>query len=215
MLTLVSGEGSGHEGGKEPATSLIDEIVREGARRMLGRGAEADAYIARERDENGRRLVVRSGYHRPREVLTSAGAIEVRAPRVNGKRTDSAKGEWMRFSLAIPPRAGRRGRSTEEAAELSSLPIDYPAGHWVHLRAASRIESTFATVRRHKKVTTGSGSRAAGLAMAFKLIELAMTAGTMNVPYRAAMVRVGHLDQKQTRRTTPARTPSPKPLKRS
>jgi len=59
--------------------SLIDEIVREGARRMLAEAlaAEVDAYVARfaaERDENGRRLVVRNGYHRDREVLTSAGA---------------------------------------------------------------------------------------------------------------------------------------------
>ena len=48
--------------------SLIDEIVREGARRMLAEAldAEVDAYIAAfagERDENGRRLVVRNGYH--------------------------------------------------------------------------------------------------------------------------------------------------------
>ena len=33
MLTVVSGEGSGHEGGKDGSASLIDEIVREGARR--------------------------------------------------------------------------------------------------------------------------------------------------------------------------------------
>ena len=47
---------------------MIDELVREGARRMLAEGleAEVDAYIARftgERDENGRRLVVRNGSH--------------------------------------------------------------------------------------------------------------------------------------------------------
>jgi putative transposase len=46
--------------------------------------AEVDDYIARhagERDERGRRLVVRNGSHQPREVLTSAGAVEVVAPR--------------------------------------------------------------------------------------------------------------------------------------
>ena len=46
--------------------SLIDEIVREGARQMLAAAlqAEVDAYVgqfAGERDENGRRLVVRNG----------------------------------------------------------------------------------------------------------------------------------------------------------
>ena len=49
----------------------------------------------------------------------------------------------------------------------------YPAEHWIHLRTTNPIESTFATVRLRSKVTKGPGSRAAGLAMAFKLIEAA------------------------------------------
>jgi hypothetical protein len=53
-------------GGKDGSPSLIDEIVREGARRMLAEAlqAEVDAYIAQftaERDKDGRRLVVRNG----------------------------------------------------------------------------------------------------------------------------------------------------------
>ena len=117
MLTVVPGDGSGHEGGKDGSPSLIDEIVREGARRMLAEAlqAEVDAYIAAhaaERDENGRRLVVRNGYHQPREVLTSAGAVEVTVPRVNDKRTDPDTGERKRFSSAIlPPWAARPRRS--------------------------------------------------------------------------------------------------------
>jgi hypothetical protein len=105
MLTVVPGDGSGHEldGGSR---SLIDEIVREGARRMLAEAlqAEVDAYIAAhaaERDENGRRLVVRNGSHQSREVLTSAGAVEVTVPRVNDKRTGPGTGERQRFSSAI------------------------------------------------------------------------------------------------------------------
>ena len=71
MLTVVPGESSGHEGAKDGSPSLIDEIVREGARRMLAEAlrAEVDAYIAAfagEVDENGRPLVVRNGYHQPR-----------------------------------------------------------------------------------------------------------------------------------------------------
>ena len=48
MLTVVPGDGPGHESGKDGASSLIDEIVREGARRMLAEAlqAEVDAYIA-------------------------------------------------------------------------------------------------------------------------------------------------------------------------
>ncbi len=49
----------------------------------------------------------------------------------------------------------------------------YPAEHWVHLRTTNPIESTFATVRLRQRITKGPGSRAAGVAMAFKLIESA------------------------------------------
>ena len=91
----------------------------EGARRMLAEAlqAEVDAYVARfadERDADGRRLVVRNGSRRSREVLTSAGAVEVTAPRVNDKRVDPATGEQMRFSSAIlPPWARKTPKITE------------------------------------------------------------------------------------------------------
>src|SRR6187399_530609 len=79
--------------------------------------AEVDAYIAAfrdERDEHGHRLVVRNGSHQPREVLTSAGAIEVTAPRVNDRRTDPQTGERCRFSSAIlPPWARKTPKITE------------------------------------------------------------------------------------------------------
>jgi transposase-like protein len=119
MLTVVPDDCPGHEGAKDGSPSLIDEIVREGARRMLAEAlqAEVDAYItqfAGERDENGRRLVVRNGCHQPREVLTSAGAVDVTVPRVNDKRTDPATGERRRFSSAIlPPWARKTPKITE------------------------------------------------------------------------------------------------------
>ncbi len=117
MLTVVQEGSSGAEEGRPG--SLIDEIVREGARRMLAEAlqAEVDAYIAAfaaERDGEGRRLVVRNGYHQPREVLTSAGSVEVTAPRVNDKRTEPATGERRRFSSAIlPPWARKTPKVTE------------------------------------------------------------------------------------------------------
>jgi transposase-like protein len=121
MLTVVPGSDSDDEGSVagSPAGSLIDQLVREGARRMLAEAlqAEVDAYIARfagERDEDGRRLVVRNGSHEPREVLTSAGAVEVTVPRVNDKRTDPDSGERRRFSSAIlPPWVRKTPRVTE------------------------------------------------------------------------------------------------------
>jgi putative transposase len=50
---------------------------------------------------------------------------------------------------------------------------DFPAEHWLHLRTTNPIESTFATVRLRTKVTKGAGSREAGMAMAFKLLDAA------------------------------------------
>jgi transposase-like protein len=120
VLTVVPGA-AGDDEGRWPAGSspLIDEIVREGARRMLAEAlqAEVDAYIARfavDRDERGRRLVVRNGSHQPREVLTSAGAVEVIAPRVNDRRVDPDTGERRRFSSAVlPPWCRKTPKITE------------------------------------------------------------------------------------------------------
>lgn len=100
MLSVVNEDGTTQSG------SLMDGIVREGARRMLAAALEAEVnqYIvelAGERDEAGRRLVVRNGHHRERTVTTAAGPIAVKAPRVNDKRVDGETGERKRFSSKI------------------------------------------------------------------------------------------------------------------
>jgi transposase-like protein len=80
---------------------------------------------------------------------------------------------------------------TEDAGELLAF-YDYPARHWVHLRTANPVESTFATVRHRTKVTKGPGSRAAGLAMAFKLIQAAQDRWRAGgAPELVALVRAG------------------------
>lgn len=69
---------------------------------------------------------------------------------------------------------------------------DFPAEHWIHLKTSNPIESTFATVRLRTKVTKGPGSRAAGLAMAFKLLEAAQDRWRkINAPQLVALVRAG------------------------
>src|SRR5437879_5667744 len=117
MLSVVPDPAAGDDGSARgsAASSVIDELVREGARRMLAEALQAavDAYIARfaaERDEQGHRQVVRNGHHEPRDVLTSAGAVEVTAPRVNDKRVDPDTGERQRFSSAILPPWARKTR---------------------------------------------------------------------------------------------------------
>ncbi len=86
---------------EDASGALIDEIVWEGARRLLAAALEADvaAYVGQfvdVRDEAGRRLVVRNGRAQPRQVVTSAGAVDVQAPRVNCKGIDEATGERKR-----------------------------------------------------------------------------------------------------------------------
>ena len=51
--------------------------------------------------------------------------------------------------------------------------FDFPAEHWKHLRTTNVIESPFATVRLRERATRGAGSRAKGLLMAFKLLDMA------------------------------------------
>jgi putative transposase len=70
--------------------------------------------------------------------------------------------------------------------------FDFPVEHWIHLKTTNPIESTFATVRLRTKVTKGPGSKAAGLAMAFKLIEAAQDRWrAVNAPHLVALVRAG------------------------
>jgi putative transposase len=131
VLTVVPEDSDGRDDraggdGAGVSVSLIDEIVRDGARRMLAEAlqAEVDAYIAQftgERDENGRRLVVRNGSHQPREVLTSAGAVQVVAPRVNDRRVDPDTGERARFASAILPAWCRKTPKITEVLPLLYL----------------------------------------------------------------------------------------------
>ena len=106
--------------------SLLDQIVREGAQRMLATALQAEvaAYVAAHADqvdEHGRRLVVRNGYAEPREVLTSAGAVEVKAPRVNDKRVDEATGQRQRFTSVILPAWCRKSPKVTEVLPLLYL----------------------------------------------------------------------------------------------
>jgi len=104
----------------------LDELAREGARRMLAMAleAEVEAYLAAfadERDDAGRRLVVRNGHSRPRQVTTVAGAIEVHAPRVDDRRVDQVTGQRCRFRSSILPPWCRRSPKVAEVLPLLYL----------------------------------------------------------------------------------------------
>src|SRR5438034_11547084 len=90
MLKVVGDEAAQDE---VDGRSVLDEIGREGARRMLVAALETEvaAYLEEHRDERdgeGHALVVRNGKERTRKVTVGAGTIPVSAPRVNDRRTD-------------------------------------------------------------------------------------------------------------------------------
>jgi putative transposase len=125
MLTVVHDQESSNENGTAGG-SLLDEIVRDGARQMLAAALQAEvaAYIdavADQVDEHGHRLVVRNGYHRVRDVLTAAGAVTVAAPRVNDRRVDVDTGQRQRFSSAILPAWARKSPQMNEVLPLVYL----------------------------------------------------------------------------------------------
>jgi putative transposase len=91
----------------------LDELAREGARRMIAAALEAEVeqYVSSftdEVDEDGHRLVVRNGRARERKVTVGSGTVPVRAPRVNDKRIDEETGERKRFGSRILPAYARR-----------------------------------------------------------------------------------------------------------
>ena len=101
-----------------------------------------------------------------------------------GKLTDCD----VEFGSKWPKAAAKVGNDLDVLLTF----FDFPAEHWVHLKTTNPIESTFATVRLRTRVTKGPGSRAAGLAMAFKLIEAAQDRWrAVNGPHLVALVRAG------------------------
>ena len=98
-------------------TSPLDELVRQGAQRMLQTAIEVEvdeflAEHAERRDACGHRLVVRNGRLPARELLTGAGRLALEQPRVrdNSRGTD----ERVRFSSSILPPYLRRSKAIDE-----------------------------------------------------------------------------------------------------
>jgi putative transposase len=150
MLTVVTEDGSTRGG------SLIDGIVREGAGRMLAAALEAEihaciAELTDERDERGRRFVVRNGHHRPRNVTTVAGTVEVKAPRVNDKRIDEEAKRFLGSSAGLSPATVPRlttqwqaGHKAFGERDMSATDCVYVWADGIHLRI--RLEEAKAAV---------------------------------------------------------------------
>ena len=120
------------------------------------------------------------------------GAKKALAEIWNAEDRQHALDAVTSFTAAYGAKFGKAVAKITDDLEVLLAFYDYPAEHWIHLRTTNPIESTFATVRHRTKITRGPGSRAAGLAMAFKLIQAAQDRWrAVNAPHLVALVRAG------------------------
>jgi putative transposase len=121
MLSVVADEQARAE-----LTIDLDELFREGARRMLAAAleAEVEAYLAAHAeltDEGGHRLVVRNGHAPARTIASGVGQVKVVRPRVDDRRTDPMTGQRHQFQSVILPRWCRRSPKVAEVLPLLYL----------------------------------------------------------------------------------------------
>jgi putative transposase len=110
----------------------------------------------------------------------------------NAEDREHAEAAVRAFDAAYGAKWPKATAKVTEDLDVLLAFYDYPAEHWVHLRTTNPIESTFATVRLRQRVTKGPGSHAAGVEMAFKLIESAQQRWrAVNAPHLVALVRGG------------------------
>ena len=121
MLSVVNDEGAVADG-----RSMLDDICREGAQKMLAAAleAEVEVYVADllgERGDDGRRLVTRNGHARSRSISTVAGALEIRQPRVDDRRVEPATGKKAKFTSSLVPPWCRKSPKVTEVLPLLYL----------------------------------------------------------------------------------------------
>lgn len=97
---------------KNPKENPLEEILREGARKMLQEAIEAEVqefcdYYKNLRDEKGQRIIIRNGFLPERQIQAGIGPISIRQPRVRDKKN------IHHFSSNILPKYLRKCPSIE------------------------------------------------------------------------------------------------------
>ena len=140
----------------------------------------------------------RCWFHKIANVLNALpksaqpGAKAALAEIWNAEDRDHARAAARTFADAYGTKWPKAAAKITDDLDVLLAFYDYPAEHWIHLRTTNPIESTFATIRLRQRVTKGPGSRAAGIAMAFKLIEVRPTPlARRQRPHLVALVRAG------------------------
>ncbi|MDP4836097.1 MAG: IS256 family transposase [Burkholderiales bacterium] len=110
----------------------LNELIRQGARRLLSQAIEFEleerlAELRERRLADGRRSVVRNGYHPERQVQTGIGPVTVQIPKIRAR-----DGKPVVFRSALVPPYVRKSRSLKAA-----LP-------WLYLKGVSSGEMSAA-----------------------------------------------------------------------
>jgi len=123
MMTIVRMKAEAQESDQAVGTAL-DELAREGARRMILAALEIEVEEYRQqhrdaRDPGGHALVVRNGQARPRQLTVGSGTVTIAAPRVNDQRV--LHGARQKFTGAILPPYVRRSGNVSAVLPLLYL----------------------------------------------------------------------------------------------
>jgi putative transposase len=178
---------------------LLRDLRRRGMRApVLAVGDGALGFWAALRDVFPETREQRCWVHKAANVLSAlpasvqSGARRALAEVRDAEDRDHAEAAAKRFAADYGTKFPKATAKLTDDLEVLLTFYDFPAEHWLHLKTTNPIESTFATVRLRTRVTKGPGSRAAGLAMAFKLIEAAQARWrAVNGPHLVALVRAG------------------------
>ncbi len=195
------------DGHRESAGSWAD-LLRDAKRRgmrapVLAMGDGALGFWTALREVFPTTREQRCWFHKIANLLSALpksdhpGAKKALAEIWNAEDKDHARAAARSFEAAYAGKFPKAAAKITDDIEHLLAFYDYPAEHWIHLRTTNPIESTFATVRHRTKVTKGPGSKAAGTAMAFKLIEAAQHRWrAVNAPHLVALVRAGATSEK-------------------
>lgn len=189
----------GYRESEESWAHLLRSLKKRGMRAPeLAVGDGALGFWGALRDVFPETRIQRDWVHKTKNILDSMPKSVHRRAKAAIHEMTQAEGR-AEASKAIEAFAEEFGAKWPKAAakiedekEALLAFYDFPAEHWVHLRTTNPIESTFAPVRARTDVTKGPGSRQAGLAMIFKLMEAAEGRWRrLNAPHLVALVRAG------------------------
>lgn len=170
----------GYRESTESWAEFLRDLKKRGMRApVLAVGDGALGFWAAARDVFPGTLHQRDWVHKTANTLDALPkSVQGRAKKAIKEITEAenkaqAKKAIKEFAKEFGTKWPKAAAKITEDEEALLAYYDYPAEHWRHLRTTNPIESPFATVRARTQITKGPGSREAGVAMIYKLLEAA------------------------------------------